>query len=352
MRRVAAIANAERWEGHGRAETRAPARTAALILATAFVYFAAAKFGLGLAFVAAQVTVVWPATGIALAALLLFGLRVWPGILLGAFVANATTNEPTLVAAAIAVGNTLEAVVGARILRGLEFDPSLRRVRDVLDLVLGAALTSTLISATVGVAALCAGGLQPWANYWSLWWVWWLGDATGDVLIAAPLLVWATPPGALWLHPRRGELAALVALTTGVTAVLFAALPAVGIHGLPLQYLVFPLVVWAALRHGQLGTTAVIAVTAGVAVWSTVNDLGPFALTNPHESLIMLQLFMGALAATGLILAGVVMERDATLAQRADDFAALEVTEERLRLALQAARLAVWDWNIEAGVVD
>src|SRR5262249_3951619 len=81
------------------------------LLAVVGVYFSSAKLGLSLAFVAEQVSAVWPPTGIALAAVLLLGYRVWPGILLGAFLANATANEPILVAGGIAIGNTLEAVI-------------------------------------------------------------------------------------------------------------------------------------------------------------------------------------------------------------------------------------------------
>src|SRR5262245_21268189 len=114
------------------------------------VYFGAAKLGLTMAFVAEQVTAVWPPTGIALAALLLFGYRLWPGIALGAFLANATANEPLGTAAGIALGNTLEALLGAWLLRRLaQFDPALGRVKDVLSLVVLAAGVSTRVSATI-----------------------------------------------------------------------------------------------------------------------------------------------------------------------------------------------------------
>jgi integral membrane sensor domain MASE1 len=130
--------------------------------------------------VAEQVTAVWPPTGIALAALLLFGYRVWPGVVLGAFLANATTSAPLATAAGIALGNTLEALVGARLLRRLvQFDPALGRVKDVLGLAVLAAGLSTMISATVGTTSLCLGGVKPWTAYLAMWSVWWLGDAMG-----------------------------------------------------------------------------------------------------------------------------------------------------------------------------
>jgi integral membrane sensor domain MASE1 len=132
----------------------------------AAVYFGVAKVGLSMAFVAEQVTPVWPPTGIALAALLLFGYRAWAGIALGAFVANATTNAPLATAAGIALGNTLEALVGAWLLRRLvRFDPALGRVKSVLSLTVLAAGVSTMVSATSGAASPCLGGVKPGAAY-------------------------------------------------------------------------------------------------------------------------------------------------------------------------------------------
>src|SRR5262249_43538688 len=148
----------------------------AQMTAIAVVYFGAAKLGLSMAFAAEQVTAVWPPTGIALAATLLFGYRMWPGIALGAFLANITTpNESILTAGGIAVGNTLEALVGAWLLHRVEFRPSLRRLKDVLGLLVLAAMLSTAVSATIGVTVLCLRGVQPWSAFRSLWWVWWLG---------------------------------------------------------------------------------------------------------------------------------------------------------------------------------
>src|SRR5262245_20488746 len=166
-------------------------RRTALIVATAGAYFAAAWIGLRLAFEAEQVTLVWPTTGVALAALLLLGRDVWPGIALGAFAANAFANEPLPTAAGIALGNTLEAVFAAWALTRFGVAPSLHRLRDVLALIVGAALASTLISATIGVFCLCATGVQPWSAAESLWLTWWIGDAISDLVVAPLLLVWS-----------------------------------------------------------------------------------------------------------------------------------------------------------------
>src|SRR5688572_17452432 len=158
----------------------------------AAVYFGAAKLGLTMAFVSEQVTAVWPPTGIALAAVILLGYRVWPGITLGAFLANVTAAAPLDAAVGIALGNTLEALAGAWALRCLvKFDPALERAQDVLGLVVLAAGLSTMISATIGVASLCLAGVKGWSAYPAMWRVWWLGDAMGDLIVAPLFLTWA-----------------------------------------------------------------------------------------------------------------------------------------------------------------
>ena len=122
-------------------------RTLAGMLGTAAIYFGAAKIGLSMAVTAEQVSAVWPPTGIALAAILIFGHRIWPGIWFGALMANVTANEPIGTACGIALGNTLEAVIGAWLLRWAGFDKSLERLKDILSLIVLAACVSTTISA-------------------------------------------------------------------------------------------------------------------------------------------------------------------------------------------------------------
>src|SRR5262249_2797242 len=161
------------------------------VLVLALAYFASAKLGLGLAFASPSVTAVWPPTGIALAALVLWGRGLWPGVLLGAFLANVTTDVPVYTAAGIAVGNTLEALVGALLLERYGFRPPLLRLRDILSLLLLAALISTAISATIGVASLSIGDSLD-SSALSAWRVWWLGDMGGDLLVASAIFVLVT----------------------------------------------------------------------------------------------------------------------------------------------------------------
>src|SRR5437764_8148165 len=209
------------------------------LAAVAIAYAGAAKLGLVAAVAQKVVSSAWPPSGVALAALLLLGLRYWPGIAVGAFLLNWTSGVPAGGAAGIALGNTLEAVCAVWLLRRLvAFRPSLDRLRDVVGLVTLAALVSTTLSATIGLASLWASGMVERAALRHLWFVWWSGDALGDVLVAPLLLTWvrAARPA-----PRRFEAAALLAVLLLLSALLLR-------NPLLYVYAVSPMVVWAALR--------------------------------------------------------------------------------------------------------
>lgn len=283
-----------------------PAQVALL----AAVYFGAAKLGLTMAFVAEQVTAVWPPTGIALAALFFLGYRAWPGVALGAFLVNATVNEPLGTAAGIALGNTLGTLAGAWMLRRLVgFDKSMERVQDVVGLmVLGAGL-STMVSATIGATSLCLGGVKPWMAYPAIWSVWWLGDAMGNLVVAPLLFTWAGWHRFTW-RPRRVTEAGTLLLALAAVSLLVFVGPTAHFSFHPLAYTVFPLVIWAALRFGQPAATLMTFVASSVAIWGTVHGSGPFAAPTMHESLILLQIFMSVVAVTTLVLAAVTIERE------------------------------------------
>ncbi len=215
-------------------------------------YFATAKLGLQLAFAHASITAVWPPTGIALAALVVWGPRMWPGVALGAALANATTGNPPIESVlGITVGNTLEALVGAYLLVNVaQFRPSLDRVRDVLALALLAGGLSTMVSATIGVASLWLGGqIGGIGDVPSAWRVWWLGDLGGDLLVAPVLLVLASGARPSRDRGRMAEAALLLATLVGVSILVFS-------RDLPLTYLIFPPLIWAALRFRQLEASA------------------------------------------------------------------------------------------------
>jgi signal transduction histidine kinase/ActR/RegA family two-component response regulator len=279
-----------------------------LILGVAAAYFGSAKLGLSMGSVE-QVTAVWPPTGIALVAFLRLGNRVWPGVFVGAFLANITAHEPLPTACGIALGNTLEAVVGAWLLGRAHFDETLGRLKDVLGLALLAACVSTTVSATIGVTSLCLGEVQSWDKFASLWSLWWLGDAMGDLVMAPVLLVWFAERPGRWPRSKLIEAGLLMTGLMTLGLVVFLRRFPTGTEHFPLEYTIFPFIIWAALRFGQRGAASVTFVIAALAILGTIQGSGPFAKGPVHENLLLLQLFMAVVALTALLLAASTTER-------------------------------------------
>jgi PAS domain S-box-containing protein len=310
-------------------------------LAVAAAYFAAAQVGFRLAFVAEQITTVWAPTGIAIAALLLWGIRLWPAIWLGAFVANAGSEAPMWTAFVIASGNTLEAVAATWALRhARDFSGAFQRVRDVVAFVIVAAVVCTAIGATVGVMTLCAAAVQPWDRFAALWFDWWLGDALGAVIVAPAILTTVGQPSSRrdWIRA-----AAFVAVAALVTHVVFGQL--LGLRSHPLEFVVFPVVIAAALNGGRSVTSWVVLTASAVSIWHTARGAGPFAGPEVHQSLILLQAFMGVLAGTALMLAAAVAERGTGEHRERDAANVLRQREEMLMLAQRAGGVATFEWD-------
>jgi PAS domain S-box-containing protein len=284
-------------------------------------YLGAAELSLRVALVERNVTPVWPPTGIALVALLLFGPRVWPAIAAAAFVVNAPISPSVVVALAITVGNTLAPLLALFLLKKAGFRPELDRLRDAMAIVFLAALVGMLVSATVGSAALALSGAVPLAAYGGTWAVWWAGDAMG-VLVFAPFLLSlrAHPGEASWL--RRIEAIALFIALAVVSYLVFRS-------RLELQYVVFPFLGWAAWRFELRGAAPAALIASGIAVWAAVRGYGPFEGGTLFQKMVTLQVFNVAIAFASFVFAAVVTERrraGAALARAAQDL------EERVRL--------------------
>ncbi len=270
----------------------------------AVAYFLAARLGLALAFAQAQVSPIWPPTGLALAALIRFGPGWWPGIFLGAFTANFLAAEPLLTAVGVAAGNTLEALAGAWLLRrGGKFRDDFGRIRDVWHFIGFAALLAPVISATVGGLSLGLGGVMPWGDFVHNWQTWWLGDALGALIVAPVLLTWSRRKP---LPIRPLMLLEAAALGSSVVAVSWFAFSG----GVGFRFLVFPPLIWAALRFGPSGATLAMVATAIIAIWHTVHLVVPFASELVSERLHGVQIFASVAALTVLFLAAVKRERE------------------------------------------
>ena len=281
------------------------------------VYFAVAKVGLMLAFVHASATTVWPPTGIALAANLVLGYRVWPGVLVGAFLANVTTGGDVASSAGVAVGNTLEGFVGAylvnRFARGRH---AFERPQDMLRFAVLAGMASTAVSATFGVTSLSLAGIARWADYGTIWLTWWLGNAGGALIVAPLLILWIGRPR-VHVGPRRFlEAVFMLACVVAIAQVVFGGWLPAPLRNYPIAFLCIPFLVLIAYRFGQRETATAAFVLSGLATWGTLRGFRPFALATPNESLLLLQGFMVVTTVTAMVLAAAVAENRRTETDR------------------------------------
>lgn len=274
------------------------------------VYFVAGKLGLMLAFVHASASPVWPPTGIALASFLLLGYRVWPAILLGAFLVNLTTAGSVATSVGIAVGNTLEGLVGAALVnRFANGRRVFERAQDIFKFVALAGLLSTAVSATVGVTTLSLGGYASWSRYGAIWLTWWLGDVAGDLVVAPILLLWSPGRATRLGRARAWEFALLLGAVAVAGGAVFNGLFSPWIRDYPIEFLCIPPLVLAAFRFGQREAATCIALLSGIAIWGTLRGFGPFVRETPNESLLLLQAFMGTMVLLVLPLGALIAER-------------------------------------------
>ena len=326
-----------------RVESSSRQSRSAQVVATAAVvaiaYVATALLGFRAAFVAAQVTIVWAPTRIAQAALLLWGIRLWPAVWLAAFTANALLHVGPWIAAGIATGNTLEAVATVWALSKLRgFDPGLARTRDAGAFILIAVAGSPVISATFGVTTLCIGGIESWARYGELWREWWSGDALGALLIAPAILTTVRHEHQrVWR--RKTEILALVAGTVITMQAVSGRVFWSAIGDPPLAFVIFPFVIVAAVRLGQPATALVTLSAAAVIVWNTLAGYHPAAAATIHENLLLAHVFMGVLAGSGLLLSAATTERRVLERRRAAAYAAGSAIAGSTSLEQAAPRL-------------
>ncbi|HEY9016166.1 MAG TPA: MASE1 domain-containing protein, partial [Gemmatimonadales bacterium] len=311
-----------------------------LVTVLAAAYYLAARTGLRYASIGQSVSLIWPPTGIAFASLTLLGYRYWPGVALGAFLANAATPVPLLAAAGIAVGNTFEALIAARLLRRTAGDrPQLDELRTVRAFML-AALAGTAASAVIGPLTLRLFGALP-ADLPSAVVVWWAGDLLGALVVAPVVFAWGSRAKPDRNARRRLEVVALCVATLVAAELVLGRLFNPGVlRQVDYHYLLFPLVIWAALRFGSRGAALMTLSVAIVAVTHTVTGAGPFIGATNTRTLFAVASYLAAVAVTGLILAAAVQ------LERRQATQALARSEDRLHRALDAARMGTWFWSV------
>lgn len=321
---------------------RIPALQYLLRLAlTLTLYLCAGKLGLLVPFTNGNVSPVFPAAGVALAAVLLFGSRVWPAITLGAFLVNFWSPVPMWSAVGISLGNTAGALVGDYLFRRLTRLPlSFSSVRDVASLITAAA-AGPIAAASAGSTALFLARVQAWSSFGSAWRIWWLGDAMG-ILIVTPLFLAGRETGAFFKWPRVIELVALLLGLLSTCVAIFGP-TALAARDDVLAIVVFPFVIWAAMRFRLAGAALATFLIAAIAVWSTAAGYGAFVKHNPLHNAVLLQVFIAVTSVTGLILAAVVTERRRTEEQMSDQADLLDLANDAIFVRTLDDKITYWN---------
>src|SRR5437867_3554961 len=303
------------------------------------VYFIAGKFGLMLASLHASASPVWPPAGIALAALFVLGYRAWPAIFVGAFLVNVTAAGNAATSLAIASGNTLEAVCGAWLVNRFAGGTTVfDRPQGVVKFAL-AAMVSTIFSPAFGVTSLALAGFADWTNYGAIWLTWWLGDTTGDLVIAPLIILWSIASKRRWNRREAVEVGILLLLLFVLSEAVFGGWLTVSTRNYPIAFICGAIVIWTAFRFTQRETATGIFILSAIAIWGTLHGFGPFVAETENQSLLALQSWTAVLTITAMALSAGVAERG-----RADE--ALRESEARMSIAANAANLGLWLWNI------
>src|SRR3954469_15521936 len=274
--------------------------TGVVVLAGA--YYAAAKLGEALEFSGPVAAIVWLPAGVAIAFLSLGGLRLWPGVLLGDLLANSYSVLPLGSALGQTVGNVVEVLVAALLIRHLLVRGSPLDSLGGIARVLGAIAAGTAISATVGPLSLRGGDVISTSELPEVARTWWLGDAAGALIVIPLALAWYRPSAPGWTHGRAVEAMLMLIAVAGMSEIAFRS-------ATPLAYLVFPALGWAAVRFGRRGATLAISIAVGFAVWNTTHYHGPFVFDSISTSVLTTQLYIAVAALATLCLAALVAER-------------------------------------------
>jgi signal transduction histidine kinase/ActR/RegA family two-component response regulator len=307
------------------------ARYAAELAGIAIAYFVFAKFGLALASLHPSATPIWPPTGFALAVMLLYGYRAWPAIFIAALIVNATTAGSIATSAAIAAGNTLEAVVGAYLVnrwcggRGAFAAPT-----NVATFALICLVAATPVSATIGVGTLCLAGYAAWPNFADIWLTWWLGDLAGALVLAPVIVLWAADGAPFSTRAELIESGAILAVTCVLGLVAFSPLIPQTQSRDSLGFLAIVPLLWAALRRGQRETATVGFLLSCFAIWGTLAGGGPFWRTSLNDSFLLLLMFLITTTVPSLALSATIATRRRS---EGEAQAALEETREQLAQA-------------------
>jgi signal transduction histidine kinase/CheY-like chemotaxis protein len=273
------------------------------LVAIGVIYFALAKGGLALASIHPSATPIWPPTGVALAAVLLWGYRTWPAIFTAAVIVNATTAGSVATAIAIATGNSLEAVVGAYLInRWSSGCNTFSTPNSVAKFALICFVIATPISASIGLTSLATAGYIERTNFANAWVTWWLGDVTGALVIAPVIVLWASSHYHAFNRNEFLETVGVLATAAAVGLIAFSPLIEQTPSRDPLGFLAILPMLWAALRRGPRDTATVALVLAGITIWGTLTGGGPFTTADLNVSFLLVLMFLISITVPSLLL--------------------------------------------------
>ena len=265
------------------------------------LYLISAKVGLMLAFEQESTSPVWPPTGLAIAALLSYGIRIWPGVFLGALIINFYVSSAPLLSINIAIGNTLEALVASRVILHFASAQPFSKTADTAIFII-ALLCATMLGASIGVGSLFLTEIIPAESFNLLWQTWWVGDFVGGLVCAPFILTWLRKPAAKVSKIQLVEATCLLAITVLVMGIAFGDLDLLPLADELMTFCLLPLLAWSALRFHHHGATLMVLIISTGAILGTVNGYGPFVLATENESLLALQAYIGAAMFTALLL--------------------------------------------------
>ena len=294
------------------------------------LYFIGGLVGKETEFLSGSVALVWPPAGIALAAILLFGYRFWPGVALGAVLFSFMNGIPLgFFTLGTAIGNTMGAIVCAFLLKKIiSFNNAMERIRDVTGYIGLACFLGTTVNAAFNVVSLAYSGGVAWDNLFSTILVWWVPNALAGLVVAPFIITWTTQSAIRWNARLIAEAVTCGAGLVGGTLISFNSWFVYGIQNYPLAYLPFPFLVWGALRFGQRGATFGTLLVSVLAIYSLLHGTGPFVTNTETESLMLIGSYIGILAVTNMLLAAAAAERRA--AERA-----MSESEKRFRAVVE-----------------
>ena len=336
-------------------DKRKIAKYLALTVIVLVSYFVAGKLGQATTAIrSGNIGPVWPAFGVALAAVLLYGYRIWPGIFIGVFLVDFLSPVPAVAALGQASGAVLAAIAGAFLLRRIaDFESSFSRLRDALGMIVLGTFGSALITATIGVSVLYATHVEGYSGLGPAWLIYWLGDATGGLLVT-PLILTVFSLSKIRRWDRVTELVTLLLLLTLTSVGIFTDNVLVPVKLHVMAFAVLPFVIWAAIRFGISGASLATFVVAAIATIETGMGYGPFAQNTAFINAVLLDIFFAVLSVSGMVVAAFIAERERAQDERERLVREQAAMEARLRFAaiVEASEDAIYVTDISGIVTD